>query len=84
MALAEYPSGPVHDAAVAIKQWVRDRLVELVADLHVADPEALGDQLALVLEGVYGSVQSLTAGGPTTQARATAEILLDAHLRATA
>lgn len=70
MALAEYPGGPVHDAAVAVKQWVRDRLRELAGD------DALADQLTLVLEGVYASVQALTASGPTLQARAAAAKLL--------
>jgi hypothetical protein len=36
---------------------------------------ALADQLARVVGGVYGSVQALTAAGPATQARATAEAL---------
>ena len=73
MALAEYPAGPVHDAAVAVKAWVRDRLRELAAD------DVLADQLTLLLEGVYASVQALTADGPPTQARAAAETLIAAR-----
>jgi AcrR family transcriptional regulator len=81
MALAEYPdaASPVHRAAVAIKEWVRGRLHELVAELSADDPAALADQLTLVLEGVYASVQALTASGPTTQATAAARTLIDAH-----
>jgi AcrR family transcriptional regulator len=83
MALAEFPdpASPVHAAAVEIKDWVRARLRELAGELHAAgeaqDPAALGDQLALVLEGIYASVQALTAAGPTRQSRAAVEALLD-------
>jgi AcrR family transcriptional regulator len=81
MALAEYPdpTSTVHAAAVAVKDWVRTRLRELVDELDVSDAGAVGDQLALVLEGVYASVAALTAAGPATQARAAAEVILDAH-----
>jgi len=86
MALAEFPDpgSPSHRKAVATKTWVRSRLHELVGELHattpVRDPEALADQLALVLEGVYGSVQALTVAGPAAQARASAQVLIDAAL----
>ena len=81
-ALAEYPDpdSAVHRACATIKAWVRTRLHELVADLDVADPELLGDQLALVLEGVYASVAALTVTGPATRARRAAETLIDAAL----
>ena len=84
MALAEFPDpeSPAHRRAVSTKMWVRDRLRELVGELHtaapVADPDALADQLRLILEGVYASVQALTAAGPAARARATAAALIDA------
>jgi AcrR family transcriptional regulator len=87
MALAEFPDpqSSVHAGAVSHKAWVRARLHELTAELAgtaaVRDPKALADQLALVVEGVYGSVQALTAAGPAMQARATAEALIDAAQR---
>jgi AcrR family transcriptional regulator len=76
MALAELPDPgtPAHAAAVAVKAYVRTRLQQLAKEMGA--PEALGDQLALVLEGIYGSVQALTAGGPAQQARAAAEALI--------
>jgi AcrR family transcriptional regulator len=84
MTLAEFPD-PTHPArviAIATKAWVRDRLRELTdelsADTTVADPVALGDRLAVVMEGVYASVQALGADGPALQARVVAEILIDA------
>jgi AcrR family transcriptional regulator len=87
MALAEFPDpqSPVHVAAAAVKAWVRRRLHELTRELAeetpFTDPAGLADQLALVVEGVYGSVQALTAAGPAMQARATAEALIDAAHR---
>jgi AcrR family transcriptional regulator len=79
MALAEYPDAdsPVHQAAVAVKAWTRAYLRTLVDELGNDDPAALADQLALVLEGIYGSVQALTASGPTVQARAAVAALVD-------
>jgi AcrR family transcriptional regulator len=66
MVLAEVPDeqSAAHRRAVANKRWVRDQFAQLAAGLEVADPGALGDQLALVLDGVYGSVQALGAAGP--------------------
>jgi AcrR family transcriptional regulator len=84
MTLAEFPdpTHPAREIAIATKAWVRDRLRkltdELSADTTVADPVALGDRLAVVMEGVYASVQALGADGPALQARVVAEILIDA------
>jgi AcrR family transcriptional regulator len=83
MALAEFPdpAHPAHRSAVAVKQWARARLGELTADLGPApaeDREALADQLALAMEGVYASVQALGVSGPARRARAFVEALLAA------
>jgi AcrR family transcriptional regulator len=83
MALAEFPdpAHPAHRSAVAVKHWVRTRLGELVAGLGpgpAGDREALADQLALVMEGVYASVQALGVSGPARRARSFAEALLAA------
>ena len=87
MALAEFPDPqlPAHAHAVATKAWVRDRLGKLTGALAregpVADPAALADQLAVVVEGVYASAQALGAAGPARRARAIAETLIDAAVR---
>jgi AcrR family transcriptional regulator len=84
MALAEFPDPglPAHAHAVATKAWVHGRLRELTAALAattpLSDAEALADQLAVVMEGVYASAQALGAGGPARRARAIAETLMDA------
>jgi len=87
MALGEFPDPrlPAHARAVATKAWVQGRLRELTDALAAAepvrDPEALADQLAIVMEGVYASAQALGADGPARRARAIAETLMDAALR---
>jgi AcrR family transcriptional regulator len=87
MVLAEYPdpnSAP-HVLAVAHKAWLRALLHRLVRELnetaHLDDPHGLGDQLALVAEGMYGSAQALGAPGPAARGPATAESLIEAALR---
>jgi AcrR family transcriptional regulator len=87
MALTEFPDpqNPAHAAAVATKAWVRDLFHELTAELATVgplqDPAALADQLALVVEGVYASVQALGDRGPAAQARTVATTLIDAASR---
>jgi AcrR family transcriptional regulator len=87
MAIAEFPdpTSPVHVGAVAHKAWLRNRLRQLTRELAeetpIADPDLLGDQIALVVEGVYASVQSISSGGPALQGGSTAETLIDAAER---
>lgn len=89
MALAEFPDPdhPAHRNAVRLKAWVRARFRELVTDIAGtasggtaaapgSDAEALADQLAIVMEGVYASAQALGADGPARRARTLTEALL--------
>ena len=84
MVLAEYPdaNSPAHVKAVAHKAWVCDLLHELVSQLAqtttLEDPESLADGLALLAEGMYGSVQALGPSGPAALGRTCAEVLIDA------
>jgi AcrR family transcriptional regulator len=84
MVLAEYPDphSPAHAAAVAHKTWLRALFHDLVDQLArttpLQAPAALADRLALIAEGVYGSVQALGPTGPAAHGRALAEVLLDA------
>lgn len=83
LVLAEYPdrSSEAHLRAVAHKTWLRalfhDLVRELAKDAPVHDADGLGEHLALVAEGIYGSVQALGSGGPARHGRACAEALLD-------
>ena len=78
MAMAELPdaSAQAHALAVETKAWVREQSGELTAQLAVNDPAAPADQIFLVMEGVYASVQSHGADGPARQARGLVEALL--------
>ena len=83
MVLAEFPDpeSPVHATAAGHKAWLRALFHELVGELasttELHDPEGLADQLALVAEGVYGSVQALGPEGPAAHGRAAAAALID-------
>jgi AcrR family transcriptional regulator len=82
MALAEFPDPdhPAHRASVEHKAWLRARFGQMVAEYAgtrpVADAERLADYLALIMEGVYASVQALGDDGPARSARALVEHLL--------
>lgn len=80
MAMAELPeaSARAHALAVETKAWVRARIGELTAGLSISDPTVLADQLVLVMEGVYASVQALGVDGPARQARQLVEALVTA------
>jgi AcrR family transcriptional regulator len=82
MALAEYPDpdAAAHASAQAVKAWVRSKLRALAAELLGTDrrtQEAVADQLALVVEGIYGSTAALGTDGPARQARALAALVID-------
>lgn len=79
MVLTELPdeSLAAHRHAVDMKRWIRDTVRALTAELAgAADPDALADQLVLVLDGYTASAQALGLGGPAAQARALAERLV--------
>jgi AcrR family transcriptional regulator len=88
MALAEFPEPghPARTLAVELKAWVRDqlhqRVEELATDTPIGDRRLLGDQLILLLEGAYATVQAHGADGPARHARRTAETLIDAAVQA--
>jgi AcrR family transcriptional regulator len=80
MALAEFPdpAHPAHATAVRTKAEVRDRLRAVAGELGSPDPEALTDQLVLVMEGVYATIPAFGTAGPAAQARTVAELILSA------
>ncbi len=73
MAIAELPdaSAKAHAIAVETKAWVR-------AEMRKLADEVLADQLVLIMEGVYASVQALGVDGPARRARVLVETLLTA------
>lgn len=82
MTLTEFPDTEFagHKRAAAMKEWVHERFVELANGLAqttpISDPATLADQLTLIMEGAYASVQALGIDGPARQARAFAEAIL--------
>jgi AcrR family transcriptional regulator len=54
-----------------------DGLTELAREAGAADPEMLGNQIALLYEGAAALSTSLNDPTPWAQARATAEVLID-------
>jgi AcrR family transcriptional regulator len=76
MTLAETPdpANAAHRHAVATKTWVRRRFGELTQAMDPgAGSDALATQLALIMEGVYVSVQAFRSDAPAREARALAE-----------
>ena len=61
------PTHPAHTVAVAHKRLVRDWFRDLSARAGAADPEALADQLVLVLNGAYATAAVL--GPPAATGR---------------
>jgi AcrR family transcriptional regulator len=82
MALAEYPDAEsaAHASAQSVKAWVRAKLRELAGQLPgqtAATARVVGDQLALVVEGLYASTAALGTRGPAGQAHAVAALVID-------
>jgi AcrR family transcriptional regulator len=59
------------------KRHYIDGLIELARAAGAADPQMLGNQLALLYEGAAGLSTSLNDPAPWAQARATAEALIE-------
>ncbi|MEU2175477.1 helix-turn-helix domain-containing protein [Nocardia sp. NPDC019219] len=82
IALGELPDHDAlgHRRAVAMKHWVRAQLGaladEFAATAPMDDPQALADQLMLVMEGVYATTQAFGPTGPAARARSLVEALL--------
>jgi AcrR family transcriptional regulator len=81
-AAVEYPEHdhPARRAAEANKRELRARLTDMARDMGAADPQALGDGLMLLMEGVYAAGQLFETGGPTASVVDTAERLIASHL----
>ncbi len=69
---------PAHVRAVAHKAWLRDLFRDLHAGTPFDDPDAVADQLSLIADGMYGSVQALGTTGPAGHGPACGAMLLDA------
>jgi AcrR family transcriptional regulator len=81
-AAVEYPEPghPARQVGEANKRALRQRLRTMAAEMGATDPEALGDGLLLLMEGVYVSGQLFGPGGPAAAAAANADRLIGAWL----
>jgi AcrR family transcriptional regulator len=78
---AEFPdaSHPARGAVADNKSRLMARLTALATEARAADPAALADALALLVEGVYAASQTYGAGcGPILAAPRMAKLLIDA------
>lgn len=82
-AAVEYPERdhPARLVSEAHKRDLRARLRAKAAELGAADPDALGDMLAILVEGAYISSQLFGAGGPSGSVGLAAQTLIDAAIR---
>ncbi|MBI3709711.1 MAG: TetR/AcrR family transcriptional regulator [Proteobacteria bacterium] len=75
------PAHPGRAVALANKRELRERLRRLAEALGARDPALLGDQLFLLIEGVYASCQVMGTTGPAAGLPEAAEALIAAQLR---
>ena len=80
-AAVEYPEkGHIARAAAQDhKSELRQRLRDKSRELGVANPEALGDALLLLLEGAYLTSQLFDTGRPSAEVGRAAQALIDAY-----
>ncbi len=74
------PDHPGRAVAAANKRKLRERLHGLAVATGARDPQLLGDQLFLLIEGAYASGSLLGAGSPTPGLADAADALVAAHL----
>jgi AcrR family transcriptional regulator len=81
---AEFPDRdhPARKVATAHKRELRRRLEDIAARLGVQDPDVLGGQLSLLINGAFVSSQVLTPGEATQLLRGSAQALITAARRA--
>ncbi|WP_158896021.1 TetR/AcrR family transcriptional regulator [Amycolatopsis anabasis] len=79
-AAAEFPDpdSPAHAYTREQKRRFTRRVVELVSELGAADPDLLGEQLAILADGAASRAMVLNDPACGRHARAAAEALLDA------
>jgi AcrR family transcriptional regulator len=78
----EYPETdyPGHQVAIEHKQSVRARFRQLAKEAGARKPEALADQLFLLMDGAYMASRMFGARNPAAHLAQAARILIDAAL----
>jgi AcrR family transcriptional regulator len=78
---AEFPDQdhPGHQVALAHKKRVRDRFAELAREAGLRDPDELGNQLLLLMDGAWVAARMFESQNPSTGLAAAARTLIEAH-----
>jgi AcrR family transcriptional regulator len=78
---AEFPDRdhPGHQVALSHKNTVRERLIAVAREAGLTDPEALGDQLLLLIDGAWVAARMFGPDNPARGLAAAAGALIDAH-----
>jgi hypothetical protein len=78
----EYPETDYsgHQVALEHKQSVRTRFRQLAKEAGAAKPEALADQLYLLMDGAYMASRMFDTENPAAHVAAAARVLVDAAL----
>ncbi|QBD75441.1 TetR/AcrR family transcriptional regulator [Ktedonosporobacter rubrisoli] len=84
-ALAEFSDSehPAHQRAINYYQTSRARLIQLSQQAGARDPEALADQLLLLLNGALASAPIFGSSGPNSQLKTLASQLIEHQLEQT-
>ncbi|WP_306959834.1 hypothetical protein [Streptomyces afghaniensis] len=75
------PGHSAHQLAAVYKREFARRLADIARQAGAADPETLGEQLALLFDGAAARGAALNSGHTRAIARSVAETLVDAALR---
>jgi AcrR family transcriptional regulator len=82
-AAAEFPN-PAHKARAvcrANKSELKHRLAALAKDMGASEPERLGNQLTLLIDGAFSNSQALGKAGPATELLSAGEALIEASTK---
>ena len=78
------PDHPGHRAALAHKQAIRERLMQLTQAAGAAQPQRLADHLLLLADGALMAARLFGPDNPAQGVAATAAMLIDAQIAAAA
>jgi AcrR family transcriptional regulator len=76
------PGHPGRAVLEGCKAEVRSRLVEVTRRMDICDPEVLADGITLLIEGAMASHHIFGSQGPAAAMAASADALIDAHVKA--
>lgn len=81
MSASEYPDPrhPAHKIAVSHKKEARRQFATLARDAGLREPEALADQLLMLMDGAWVAARMFKRANPARHVGTAAQALLEAH-----